>query len=322
MSRQRRLGMILLAGGVLLCTTAALPQTADEDLTSSGRASLESTIGNSAEVVRSGSRISWGTGDLGGTVEFGRAFSLASGEICSACSDPCRHVTYTVITARFMTFYEGTRCRQSTADGTALWIAHGDDQRTRRLASVPPVQPAPAVAEIPAPRVVAQATPDALPPAQDSLPQPQPSQPQTSQDSAPQTTIPGLPQQALAPGKERRDERRRQLVMQVQGALRALLYLDAGSDGDYDEPTQNALRDFIDDERDGPIAGPSVHVLDLLRQSVARSAQRRACPDAPNAHGKAYVGCGLTNGAGAAASLMAPASSLPASPGHHDQRQT
>lgn len=119
-----------LAGAVMLLAFARggmadpAPALSGED-----RSALEQAVARSVE---SGKSQLWRGTSVRGAVSLGRLFSRETARECEGCSDPCRHIEYSVVAATYSASYQGVRCRE---DGG--WKQTAVDQQTS-FSSIPP----------------------------------------------------------------------------------------------------------------------------------------------------------------------------------------
>lgn len=248
--------------GIFLCTAwlavaflAATAASAQNALTAEDRQSLERAISLAAETARSGSRISWhGSGDIGGRITPSSAYSAATGELCDACTDPCRRIDYTVVTSAAFSEYRGARCRDPNhEDGeAAVWSLSGSDRLVRNLPAAPVLPPPSASSEVIAP-------PKSAPPVDAGI---------------------------LAKAS------RRDLVSNIQAELSKLLYYRGALDGQFGDATRRALGEFLNDERSRAIAEPNESVLQLLRAANARAIYT-TCERPADTASTANMACGV-----------------------------
>jgi surface antigen len=237
--------------------------------------SLEQAISNVAETARSGNHVPWhGSADIGGTVIPGPAYSNATGTVCDQCTDPCRKITYTVVTPQALFEYRGARCRQTDNSNPAvsIWVKRQSDRQTRYL---------PAVVASTSPPTNGEQAPITGPPATAG----QGSDSNASATVVAPTTngaagalpppIPAVSPDTVALEGAAAAEMRR-FVMDMQTQLTSLLYYHGPIDGKFGNSTKQALSAFLADERSSYSPTPMYEVLQLLKSASARIV-RTAC---------------------------------------------
>jgi len=112
---------------VMLAQAASIVSDSDKRV-------LDETISTALERQRSGTQQRWyGPDGAHGTVTPQLAYSRSTGSVCDSCNDPCRRVSYTIVTQRGEAEYRGARCRVAPEDPgeAATWSLETRDELVR-----------------------------------------------------------------------------------------------------------------------------------------------------------------------------------------------
>jgi len=242
-------------------------------LSAADQLSLDQAISSAAETVRSGSRVSWqGSVDIGGTITPGPAYSNATGAVCDECTDPCRRVSYTIVSPQALAEYRGTRCRESddTNPGASTWVKIQPDRQTRYLpvvvaSNAPPSSERATVAKSPAIERTA-AAPSAA------------------------ARVSGADTDNVLP-RPNRVASSEAMISDMQTQLTSLLYYHGPVDGKLGLDTRQALTEFLHDERSSYRTAPLPDVLYLLKAALARVVHA-TCPTMAGIQAQSNIACG------------------------------
>ena len=265
----------------------------DVALSTDDQAALNRAISTAAETVRSGSHVPWrGSGDIGGAVTPGPAYSNSTGAVCDRCTDPCRSITYTVVTPQALFEYRGTRCREADNADPAVpsWATSQRDERTRYLPAVvaripPPSNPKHNTLQMPTgpianPTVTATTAPPPGNPATGARP---PLAGSASSDIA------ALSNDATSWSAA---TEMKHFVADMQTQLKILLYYKGSIDGKFGYSTKKALSEFLSDERSSYPPTPMYEVLQLLKSASTRIT-RTSCNSANGNQLGSNIACGI-----------------------------
>lgn len=248
---------------------AALPFAATAQVVRQSDPGIDSAV-QQAMTKRSGTESFWsGKGGVTGTVIPKPAYSRASGETCSECTDPCRGYEVQAANSRGQTWvYSGEACLNFDS---GRWEARGPLRLiaapVERAPTPPPVTarapaPAPAVASSPS----QVAAPRQLPPApggSTTLAPAAPALPPVQLGSSAPALLPP-PAVSLAAGTDS--------VRAVQQGLSTLRYYRGPATGVEDAPTRAAVREFMMDEREPWSEAITPAVLARVEMAVRRRA--------------------------------------------------